>query len=327
VRLGPRPERRRRLTAAIRRYAPGAVAMLLVWNILARLQLFGDLRFGDGWWLFEGIRRHGTGGIVGRLDDGAPGHPHRNVGDAMRAFYRRVRRRGPLRHRAYAAFDAVTAAAIGLGAVLVGDDLALLPPRGPAHHPRGGAAAEQPEYVPLLRRRAAPLSARCARAGVLWIGLRRCGHAHCAGLFVVAAIVAASANLHRLWWELVPDQRLRASWIWPRTEIIRWIRDRPRDALICVVAPDDNPGITGPNPLRPEWLWLVQGWRVRSSPSLDGCLPSSGTPELARYVVFALAQAPVDPLAMLRRAYPDARERAPIEVPHHEFVARTFDTG
>lgn len=328
------PERRRRLVAAARDYTPGAVAMLLVWAILARLQLLRDIRLGMGSWLLEGIRRHGTNGILGRL--GSPGDFSgffvMRVGDALRAFYtpgfsgeERFFGLGE-----YPAFDPTTASAIALGTVLVAVTMrrrlhafvlvwTALVVLGAALLP--GNVNTQRYYLGL------PLFYLLVAlgAGVLWDWLHwPATRAALVALFAVAATAAAGANVHRLYWELIPDRDLRSHWIWPRTEIIRWVRDRPRDQQVCIVANDDNPGITGQNPLRPEWQWLLKGWAVRVSPTVDGCLPTDTNAEPARYIVFALPHPPDDLPAVLRRGYPEVRELPPIEVPHHRFVARTF---
>lgn len=330
----PWAERRHRLANAARAYAPGAAAMLLVWTILARLQLLGDLSRGNGWWLLEGIRRHGTDGILGRLGsaEDSSWFVARRVGDALRAFFT-PGFSGEDRFfgiDAYPAFDPATALAIGLGTVLVAVTIrrrfhafvlawTTLIVLGAALLPGNLNTHRYYVALPLLYLLAA------LGAGVLWDWLQRpAARMALVALFAVAATAAAAANLHRLCWELIPDQRLRANWIWPRTEIIRWIRERPRDEQICVVANDDNPGITGANPLRPEWIWLLEGWTVRSSPTVEGCLPSDGNREPARYIVFTLPQAPDDLPALLRRGYPTVRELPPIAVPHHRFVARTF---
>ena len=330
----PWPERRRRLASAARRYTPGAIAMLLVWVILARLQLLRDIRLGMGSWLLEGIRRHGTTGVLGRLGRPADFSAFvvMRVGDALRAFYTpgfsgedRFLGLGE-----YPAFDPTTALAMALGALLVAVTLrrrlhlfvlgwtalvvlgaALLPGNVNTHRYYVGL----PLFYLLV----------ALGAGVLWDGMRRpAARAVLVGVFAVAAIAAAGANVHRLYWQLFPDASLREHWIWPRTEIIRWVRERPRDQPICIVATDDDPGITGSNPLRPQWDWLLKGWAVRVAPTVDGCLPSDTNAEPARYIVFALPGSADDPLAALRRGYPTLQELPPIEVPNHLFIARTF---
>lgn len=334
----PWPARRRRLLAAARDYAPGTIAMLLVWAILSRLQLTRDIRLGMGSWLLEGIRRHGTTGILGQL-----GSEHdfvtffaARMGDTLRSFYT-PGYSGEDRFLGigqYPAFDPTTAASIALGTVLV----AVTPRRrlhlfvllwlalivlGGALLP--GNVNTHRYYVGL------PLFYLLVAlgAGVLWDWLRwPTARAVLVALFAVAATAAAAANVHRLYWELFPDQLLRRDWIWPRTQIARWIRDRPRDERICVVATVDDPGILGPNPLLPQWRWLLQGWTVRVAPTVDGCLPGAGGAPPADFIVFAvfgLPNPPGDLPALLQRGYPDVRELPPIELEDHRLVARSFD--
>ena len=329
--------RRRRLLATIREYAPGAVAMLLVWVILARLQLMRDIRRGMGSWMFEGIRRHGTTGVLGRLDGLADfsAFAGTRLSHALHAFYTPGFFDSAFRYLGlglYPAFDPITAAAIGLGAlltavtsqrrfhtlVLVWIAVILL---GGALLPGNENTDRYYVALPLLYLLVA------FGADVLWGWFPRpASRTALVVVFALAAIAAAAANVQHLFWQLMPDQQLRTHWIWPRTEIARWIRDHPRDAPICVVATDENSGITGPNPLNPEWAFLVDGWTVRTVPTLGGCLPSEANGGPAHYVVLALPDPPSDLLEQLRRGYPAARELAPIVVPLHQFVARTFST-
>jgi hypothetical protein len=162
-------------------------------------------------------------------------------------------------------------------------------------------------------------------AEVLWRWLRR-PVARCALLGVFAATTASAAtdNMYHVFWQLFPDQTIRAHWIWPRTAVIEWIRAHKRSDWICVVA-DDNRSIYGPNPLQPEWKFLVAGWNVRVS-ELGECIPAPGDWDgsEARYYIFARPDSPIDLEALLRTHYPDAEELAPIEVPEHRFTARAF---
>ena len=105
--------------------------------------------------------------------------------------------------------------------------------------------------------------------------------------------------------------------------IFNWVRAHRRSDWICIVA-DDERSIYGANPLQPEWKYLLDGFNVRTSASGDDCIPAPDGGDVARYYIFALAQPPTDLEALLRRSYPEARELAPIEVPHLQFTARTF---
>lgn len=332
---GTWPERWRWALAALRPYAPGALALALVWVILARLQLIRDVQLGMQSWVFEGIRRHGTTGMLGHV--GQAGEAARfaaqRVGDALHAFYTRGYG-GEDRFFGlgeYPAFDPITAAAMGLGTVLV-----VVTPRrrwhlfvlawtliiilGAALLPGNLNTHRYYVALPFLYLIVA------LGAGVLWDWLSApAARAALAGVLAAAALVAAAANVHRLYWELLPDAHLRSHWIWPRTEIARWLRARPPTAPACVVATDEDPGITGRNPLRPEWAWLLNGWNVSVTPTIDGCLPAaSGT--APRYVVYTLPSSAENVAAILRHSYPELTELAPITIPGGQVVGRTFTT-
>jgi hypothetical protein len=81
----------------------------------------------------------------------------------------------------------------------------------------------------------------------------------------------------------------------------------------------------GANPLQPEWKWLLHGWNVRVSETGTDCIPAPDAGNAPVHYIFALRESPTDLEALLREHYPNARERAPIEVPMHHFRARTFD--
>lgn len=331
-----RAERRWRVAGAIRRYVPGVVAMLLVWLILARLQLLRDVRLGMGSWLLEGIRRHGTNGVLGRLDGMGDflSFAGNRLSDALRAFYLPGFNENDAFFGLgeYPAFDPVTAAAMGVGILLT-----VITPRRRFHTfvvlwtvlvvlgatLLPGNTNTQRFYVAL------PFFYLFIAFGadVLWNALRwRTARAVLLAIFAVAAASAARANLYRVYWQLIPDHQRSLNWVWPRTEIARWVRDRPRDAPICIIATDEDPGITGPNPLRPEWQWTVKGWNVRVAPTVEGCLPDPAMgPPRPRFIIFALRQTPADFPAVLEQAYPGVRELAPITVAAHKFVGRTFD--
>jgi hypothetical protein len=333
--LAPWPERRQRLVEATCRYAPGVVVLLVTWFTLGRLQLLRDMRLGMASWLLEGIRRHGTNGVLGRLDTSADflSFAATRLGDALQALYRPGFNSSDFFFGLgdYPAFDPVTAAAMGAGIlltivtplrrfhlfVLLWTTLLVL---GAALLP--GNTNTHRFYVAL------PFFYLFIAfgAGVLWNALHwRTARALLLAIFAVAVASAAQANLYRMYWELVPDQGRALNWIWPRTEIARWVRQRPRDELICIIATDEDPGITGPNPLRAEWQWTVKGWNVRVAGAIEGCLPAAMGSTPPRYIIFALRDMPPDLRSVLERAYPGVRELVPIKVPAHRFVGRTFD--
>ena len=205
------------------------------------------------------------------------------VGDALRAFYTpgfsgedRFLGLGE-----YSPFDPTTALAMALGALLVAVTLrrrlhlfvlvwAALVVLGAALLP--GNVNTHRYYVGL------PLFYLLVAlgAGVLWDWMRRpAARAALAGVFAVAAIAAAGANVHRLYWRLFPDASLREHWIWPRTEIIRWVRARPRDQPICIVATNDDPGITRTIHCGRSGTGSSRGGRyVSRRPSTAACHPT-----------------------------------------------------
>jgi hypothetical protein len=121
----------------------------------------------------------------------------------------------------------------------------------------------------------------------------------------------------------MPNPQARANWTWPRTEVIRWIRQRERDDWICIIANDDL-SMGGANPLQVEWKYLVHGWNVRVSAAGAECLPAADAGIGPKYYIFTVPDTPPDPAAALRAHYPAAQELAPIDLPHRHFTARTF---
>lgn len=331
----PAPERRRRVIAAVRTYAPGVIAMLLVWTIIAQLQLVHDVRLGAESWFLEGFRRHSSdaNGLLAHLQasDDLPAFILHKLVIPVQAAY------APgygdfCRYLAigeHPAFDRATAIAMGVGLVLVAATIgrrfhALVLVWASLLFVAGALLPENPNlhrfYVAL------PFFYLFIALGaqVLWDWLRApAARAVLLGICAAVVLYAGAVNLHHLFWVLMPNAELRDHWRWPRTEVINWIRAHGRDDWICVVA-DDERSIYGPNPMQPEWSWLVQDWNVLVSGSAAQCIRARRGEAGARYYILALADPPTDLPALLRAHYPDARELAPIKVPTHNFVARTF---
>ena len=329
------PARWRRFTAAVRTYGAGTIAMLLVWMIIANFQLTRDIGRGMNSWLAGGVGAHAHEGntLFAELDARPaqlPAFILTKLSIPLRAAYQPI---GEDNCRFLAlgvqpAFDKATAIALGLGFVLVAATLrrrlhalvliwallvvlgaALLPPNPNLHRYYTGL----PVFYLLI----------ALAAEVVWRRLRtRAARTALLAVFALAVGYAAVDNLRYLFWRLVPNQTLIATWRWPRTEIIKWIRLHPREDWICIVA-DDTREIYGNSPLQPEWHWLVDGWNVHVSESAD-CIPASEPAPGGLYYVFARPDAPFDLEARLREHYPNAEERPPIELPSAKFVARTF---
>jgi hypothetical protein len=332
----PRLGRRRQVGQALRIYAPGAIAMLLVWIIIANFQLVGDIRGGMGSWFSGGVGGHANDqdGVLVKLS-ASPSEMPAFVGRKLLIPIQAAYAPGHgdfclfLGLGGAPAFDLATAISMGAGFILVALTFwrrfhalalawagmvicgaALLPANANLHRYYTG--------LPLYYLIAA------LGAEVVWQWLRRPAARYALlGVFAVALAYAAAYNTHELFWRLFPDQTLRTNWTWPRTEVINWVRSHRRSDWTCIVA-DDERSIYGANPLQPEWKFLLDGYNVRTSPTGSDCIPAPEGGDQARYYIFALAQTPTDLEALLRQSYPDARELAPIVVPHLQFTARTF---
>ena len=337
VLLEPPPARGRlRLVAdGVRTYGRGAKVMVLVWIIVAHFQLVADVRRGMGSWFAGGVGGHASDpdGLLAQLNapGSLPAFVLRKLEIPVRAAYQPG-------HGDFClftglggqpAFDLATAIALGVGIVLVAATFwrrfhalallwaglvvggaALLPANANLHRYYTGL----PVFYLII----------ALGAEVLWRWLRQPAARYALlGVFALAAAYAAVSNVHYLFWEMVPSQTLRAAWIWPRTEVVNWVRAHRRDDWICIVTNDDR-SIYGPNPLQPEWRFLVEGWNVRVSGSGADCIPANEAGPGGRYYLFALPDPPIDLEALLRQHYPNAQELAPITVPLHQFTARTF---
>ncbi len=337
VLLEPPPPRGRlrRVADAVRFYGQGAIAMMLVWLIVAHFQLINDVRRGMGSWFAGGVGGHAVDpdGLLAQLR--APSDLSaflvRKLAIPLRAAYQPGQGDFCLFTGlgGQPAFDLATAIAIGVGFLLVGvtawrrlhalallwaglviGGAALLPANPNLHRYYTGL----PVFYLII----------ALGAEVLWRWLRQpVARYALLGVFALAVAYATVSNLHYLFWEMVPSPTLREAWIWPRTEIVNFVRTHRRDDWTCIVANDDH-SIYGPNPLQPEWQFLVQGWNVRVSASGADCIPAQEETTGPRYYVFALPDSPIDLEALLRRHYPNAQELAPITVPLHQFTGRTY---
>jgi hypothetical protein len=324
----------RELGVRLSSYAPGATAMVMVVLIIAHLQLVQDLR-QKGFFFSGGVGGHeqDPDGLQQQLStpEKLPAFLERKLLIPIKAAY--WPRQGEYCQftgiGGVAAFDKGTAIAMGLGFVLVGltfwrrfhalaliwallviAGAALLPQNANLHRYYTGL----PFYYLLI----------ALGAEVLWRALRQpLARYALLGVFAVTITYAAVDNTRYLFWNLMPNPQARANWTWPRTEVIRWIRQRERNDWICVIA-DDELSINGANPLQVEWKYLIHGWNVRISPSGAECIPAPDAGDGAKYYVFTRPDTPADPAALLHAHYPDARELEPIEVPHMRFTARTF---
>lgn len=326
--------RRRRGLAALRTYGPGVVAMVLVWVIIAHFQLVDDIRRGMGSWFSGGVGGHAEDqdGLVAQLSKPTelPGFLARKLIIPVRAAY--LPGQGDFcRHLGIGgdpAFDMATALWMGLGFVLVAATFwwrfhalvlawallvicgaALFPANANLHRYYTGL----PFYYLLI----------ALGADVLWRWLRQPPARYALlALFAVSAAYATVANVDQVG-RLMMNPELHNNWIWPRTEIAHWIRARDRSDWFCVLA-DDDASIYGANPLLAEWKWMLHDWNVRVSPTGEDCIPSTDAGTAERFYILALKQPTTDPVALLRKTYPNAEELDPIEVPMHEFKARTF---
>jgi hypothetical protein len=334
-RADPARSRARRLADGVRTYGPGALVMALVWIIVAQFQLAHDIRAGMGSWFAGGVAGHSQDpdGLLMKLQ--SPGADLaafllRRLAIPLKAAYwpnqaEFCRNTGI---GAQPAFDEATAIAMAIGIVLVAltpvrrfhalvlvwtavvvAGAALLPQSINVHRYYMGL----PLYYLLIALGAEVLWRRLRAPTARWLLL---------AVFAAAATFAAVDNLHYLFWNLVPNQEMRANWRFPRTALANWIRERKRDEFICVVANDDM-SVFGGDVLQPEWRWMVQQWNVRVSHSGD-CIPAPQGTGGPLYYIFATPNPPTDLEATLRAHYPQAQELERIEMPNFDFVARTF---
>lgn len=322
--------------AAARTYGPAIVVMLLVWLTVAHLQLVHDVRQGLASWAAGGVGGHAedADGLLVQLrtPETLPAFLRRRLEIPVRLAYQ-TEVGGYCLHLGigshHAAFDAATAAALGLGVVLTAATIwrpfhaitlawaavivagaALLPQNQNPHRYYTGL----PLFYLLI----------ALGANVLWRLVRQpAGRWLLLALFAGTVGYAAAENLHYLFWRMIPDKTMELSWRWPRTEVIKWIRAHRRDEWICVIA-DDAREIEGANPLQPEWEWLVDGWNIQISETGADCIPAGGKDESGLYYVDARPAPDSEVESLLHAFYPQVQERAPIALPERHFIARTF---
>jgi len=335
LRLPSAADRWPALRAALHTYGAGVIAMAMTWVIVGHFQLLRDFSHGWSSYFAGGVTPHSADPdalfVQLKSPAGLPAFLLRKLSIPLLAAW------SP-NHGAFCshtglgqhpAFDVVTAVCLGLGFLLV-----AATPRRRFHALVWiwamaviGGAALLPQNPNLHRYyMGLPLFYLIIALGaqIVWQA-QRTPAARRAVLIVFAAAVAYAsvANLHYFFAELIPDQARRDSWRFPRTEVAGWIRAHDRRDWICLVA-DDQRDIYGANPLQPEWHWLVDGWNLRVADSAAGCIPAPPDATGDLYYIDALPDRPSDFAAVLRAQYPTAREKVPIAVPHHDFLAPTY---
>jgi hypothetical protein len=332
----PAGQRGSRVRDALRTYGPGALVLVLVWVIIAQLQITTDLSRGMSSWAAGGVGGHANdadGLLVNlRNPSGLPAFLQRRLGVPFRLAYL-PGNGGYCLHLGigslHAAFDRATAMTLGVSVLLVAATfwrrfhaLAL----GWAALIVAGAALLPENLNPHRYYTGIPLFFLIIALGaeVLWRWLRpRIARAALLAIFAGIVAYAAVDNFQYLFWKMVPHRDLTLSWRWPRTEVVKWVRSHRRDDWICLIA-NDVREIDGPNPVQPEWHWLVDGWNVRVSEWGTECIPATDHGEGGMYYVFAQPAPAVDLDALLRSHYPTAVEQAPITLPERAWSARTF---
>ena len=237
--------RRNALAAACRTYGAGAVTLLLVWIILAQLQL---VRGAAGAHTFAGGAAQHAGdpdALIATLatPSDLPAFALRKLRIPVQAailpgYGEDCRYLGT---GTVALFDPATALVLG-GAIVVAAltprrylhllalvwaglvvaGAALLPQNANLHRYYTGL----PIFFLLIALAADVLWRRARSDGARW---------RLVGAFAAVLAYATCANVHHLHWELYPNPIYRDAWRWPRTEIIAWIRQRPTTDRVCVV--------------------------------------------------------------------------------------------
>ncbi|MDX2169188.1 MAG: glycosyltransferase family 39 protein [Deltaproteobacteria bacterium] len=327
--------RRDALARAWRTYGAAAVTMLLVWFILANLQL---LRGGRAAHLFAGgAAQHAEDAgtlltalatprqlpafVAGKLSVPLQAALLPGYGEQCRY----------LGTGAMPLFDPATALALGAAfpitawtwrrrmhllalvlAVLIITGAALLAPNANLHRYFTGL----PVFFLLIALAADVVWQRAGSAAARWAVL---------GAFAGLAGYAAAVNAQRLERDVFTNPTYIESWRWPRTEIIRWIRAQPRTDAFCVALGDgDGDEIQGASPLSHEYRFLTRGWEISAAATLDDCpLPDPATAHPAVHVIWALPECPAGLGDRLRSRDDTVVERAPIALPAR-FEARVF---
>lgn len=322
--------RRAALAAGWRRYGAAAVTMVLVWFILANFQLL------RGEWLYfaGGAAQHAgdPDALIAKLRTPSelPAFLVRKLLIPVQAAI--LPGHGELcRYTAAGTmplFDPATALCLGAAffitawtwrrrlhlfalawALVIIAGAALLPQNPNLHRYFTGV----PVFFLLI----------ALAADVVWQRARsRRGRAARLAAFAALALFAALVNIQRLS-ALFNDPRYDAAWRWPRTEVIRWIRARPRTDTFCVAV--ENAGeIQEATPLTPEYRFLTRDWNVAAVPALDDCLPDPAAAHPTVHVIWALKETPAALGEHLRARYGPVEERDTLALPGQRFAARIF---